>query len=148
MPTYSLHQVDAFTTRPLGGNPCAVVFDCVDLNDDTMLAIAREIMCKHPVSARDYLSEVSYLAPALEIPYFHHERWDGTGDPEGLKGKEIPFAARIFALADVWDALTSQRPYRQAWSKEKTLEDIREQSGKHFDPQIVDAFIALTKDQK
>jgi putative nucleotidyltransferase with HDIG domain len=106
------------------------------------------IMRKHPVYARDYLSEVSYLAPALDIPYFHHEKWDGTGYPEGLKGESIPFAARIFAVVDVWDALTSNRPYRQPWSKDKTLAYIREQRGKHFDPRIVDAFAELIQDQK
>lgn len=105
------------------------------------------IMRKHPVYAREYLSEVSYLAPALDIPYFHHERWDGTGYPEGLKGEEIPFAARIFAIVDVWDALTSRRPYLETWSKEKALLYIQEQAGKHFDPHIVDVFVELIRNQ-
>jgi putative nucleotidyltransferase with HDIG domain len=106
------------------------------------------IMRKHPVYARDYLSEVSYLAPALDIPYFHHEKWDGTGYPEGLKGESIPFSARVFAIVDVWDALTSNRPYRQPWSRDKTLAYIQEQRGKHFDPRIVDAFVELMQNQK
>ena len=103
------------------------------------------IMRKHPVYARDYLSEVSYLTPALDIPYFHHERWDGTGYPQGLKGEEIPLAARIFAVVDVWDALTSQRPYLATWPKEKALAHIQEQAGRHFDPRIVCAFTELIK---
>ena len=106
------------------------------------------IMRKHPVYAREYLSKVSYLAPALDIPYSHHEKWDGTGYPQGLKGEEIPLAARIFAVVDVWDALTSQRPYLETWSKEKALNYIQEQTGRQFDPRIVDAFIELIKDQK
>lgn len=104
-------------------------------------------MRKHPVYARDYLSEVSYLAPALEIPYFHHEKWDGTGYPEGLRGEQIPLAARIFAVVDVWDALTSQRPYREAWSRASALAHIQEQAGKHFDPRVVCVFMELIKDQ-
>ncbi len=106
------------------------------------------IMRKHPVYARDYLASVSYLAPALDIPYSHHERWDGTGYPQGLKGEEIPLAARIFAVVDVWDALTSQRPYLETWSKEKALAHIQEQAGKHFDPRIVEVFVELIKNQK
>jgi hypothetical protein len=102
-------------------------------------------MRKHPVYARDYLSEVSYLAPALEIPYCHHEKWDGTGYPEGLKGEDIPLAARIFAVVDVWDALTSRRPYRDTWTKEDALAYIQEQAGRQFDPRIVDAFTGLIK---
>jgi HD-GYP domain-containing protein (c-di-GMP phosphodiesterase class II) len=103
------------------------------------------IMRKHPVYARDYLFGVSYLAQALEIPYFHHERWDGTGYPQGLKGEAIPLAARIFAVVDVWDALTSQRPYLETWTKEEALAYIQEQSGRHFDPRIVEAFTVLIK---
>ncbi len=103
------------------------------------------IMRKHPTYARDYLSQVSYLAPALDIPYFHHERWDGTGYPKGLKGDEIPLAARVFAIVDVWDALTSQRPYLETWTREEALAYIQEQSGRHFDPKIVDAFVELIK---
>jgi HD-GYP domain-containing protein (c-di-GMP phosphodiesterase class II) len=87
------------------------------------------------------LSQIEYLTPALDIPYCHHEKWDGTGYPRGLAGEEIPLAARIFAVVDVWDALRSNRPYRAAWSDEKTRAYILENSGTHFDPNIVDVFI-------
>lgn len=97
----------------------------------------------HPQHAFDMLSSISFLRPALDIPYCHHEHWDGGGYPRGLKGEEIPLTARIFAIADVWDALTSDRPYRTAWSKEKTIEYIKENSGKYFDPQVVKAFLAM-----
>ncbi len=100
-----------------------------------------KIMHRHPEYAYRMLSAVEYLRPALEIPYCHHEKWDGTGYPRGLKGSEIPLAARIFAVVDIYDALTSERPYRKAWSKEKTLAYIREQSGKHFDPPVVEVFL-------
>jgi HD-GYP domain-containing protein (c-di-GMP phosphodiesterase class II) len=98
-------------------------------------------MRQHPTSAFEMLSPISYLRPALDIPYCHHEKWDGTGYPRGLRGEQIPLAARIFAVVDVWDALTSDRPYRSAWSKEKTLEYIKEQSGRHFDPNVVEVFL-------
>ncbi len=106
----------------------------------------REIMERHPVFAYKFLSPIEYLRPALDIPYCHHERWDGSGYPRGLKGKEIPLAARLFAVVDVWDALTSDRPYRKAWSKAKTLEYIRSQSGKYFDPKAVDLFLKVIND--
>jgi PAS domain S-box-containing protein len=101
------------------------------------------IMKKHPVYAYQMLYPISYLRPALDIPYCHHEKWDGTGYPRGLKGKEIPLTARIFAIVDVFDALTSNRPYRKAWSIEKTVEYIRENSGTHFDPEIVEKCLAI-----
>ncbi|GAB4467590.1 MAG: hypothetical protein Kow0070_30890 [Anaerolineales bacterium] len=101
------------------------------------------IMRRHPQFAYEMLAPIQFLRPALDIPYCHHEKWDGSGYPRGLKGEEIPLAARIFAVADVFDALTSDRPYRAAWSKEKTLEYIREQAGKHFDPQVVSVFLRL-----
>jgi putative two-component system response regulator len=101
------------------------------------------IMRRHPQIAYDMLHSVEYLHPALDIPYCHHEKWDGSGYPRGLKGEEIPLAARIFAVVDVWDALTSDRPYRAAWTKEQALAHIREQSGRHFDPQVVEAFFRL-----
>ena len=101
------------------------------------------VMRKHPQFVYDMLSSVEYLRPALDIPYGHHEKWDGTGYPRGLKGEQIPLAARLFAVADVWDALTSDRPYRPAWSKEEALIFIREQSGSHFDPQVVDLFFRV-----
>lgn len=100
-----------------------------------------EIMSKHPKYAFDMLSKIEYLYEALEIPYCHHEKWDGGGYPRGLKGEQIPLSARIFAVVDVYDALTSDRPYRKAWTWERTLEHIRELSGTHFDPQVVDVFL-------
>ena len=102
-----------------------------------------EIMRKHPVFAYEMLSPIKYLAPALDIPYCHHEKWDGTGYPRGLSGEQIPLAARIFAVADVWDALLSDRSYRKKWSKEESYAYILENSGTHFDPQIVEAFTTL-----
>jgi HD-GYP domain-containing protein (c-di-GMP phosphodiesterase class II) len=106
-----------------------------------------EIMRQHPQFACDMLSPIAYLKPALDIPYCHHEKWDGTGYPRGLKGEEIPLAARLFALADVYDALTSDRPYRAAWSKEKALEYIQEQAGTHFDPHLVPLFLSMVKQE-
>ena len=102
-----------------------------------------EIMQKHPVYAYQMLSRIEYLHPALDIPYCHHEKWDGSGYPQGLKGEEIPLPARIFAVVDTYDALTNHRPYRKAWPKEKALEYLHEQSGKHFDPRVVEVFLAL-----
>ncbi len=102
-----------------------------------------QVIRQHPQNAYNYLSSITFLRPALEIPYAHHERWDGSGYPRRLTQRQIPLAARIFSIVDVWDALTSDRPYRQAWSKEKALDYIREQSGKHFDPQVVIAFMEL-----
>jgi len=101
------------------------------------------IMRQHPVYAYEMLSPVRYLRPALDIPYCHHEKWDGSGSPRGLKGEQIPLAARIFAVVDVYDALTSDRPYRKAWSREEALEYIRQQAGRHFEPGIVSAFMGM-----
>ena len=103
------------------------------------------VMSMHPKLAFEMLQPIAYLRNALDIPYAHHEKWDGTGYPRGLKGEQIPLVARIFALADVWDALTSSRPYRKAWTKKKALTYIRQQSGKHFDPQIVEVFLKMIK---
>ncbi len=102
-----------------------------------------DIMQKHPVYSYELISRIGYLRPALDIPYSHHERWDGSGYPRGLKGEQIPLAARIFAVVDVWDALSSDRPYREGWDQSKVLEHIRLQSGSHFDPQVVDKFLEL-----
>ncbi|MEJ5202746.1 MAG: HD domain-containing phosphohydrolase, partial [Anaerolineales bacterium] len=96
----------------------------------------------------EMLLPIEYLHPALDIPYCHHEKWDGTGYPRGLKGEEIPLTARIFAIADVYEALTSDRPYRRRWSKEEAVEYIREQAGKHFDPKVVEAFLQLISQGK
>jgi HD-GYP domain-containing protein (c-di-GMP phosphodiesterase class II) len=100
-------------------------------------------MRKHPAFAYEMLSPIPYLRSSLDIPYSHHEKWDGSGYPQKLLGHEIPLAARIFAIVDVWDALSSDRPYRPAWSRERTLEYIREQTGKHFDPEIVAEFMEM-----
>ena len=97
----------------------------------------------HPFYAYEMIGSIEFLSPALDIPYYHHEKWDGTGYPRGLKGEAIPLATRIFAVADVYYALNSDRPYRKAWSEEKVLAYIREQSGKHFDPKVVEAFLKL-----
>lgn len=102
------------------------------------------IMRQHPAIAVNLLSPISYLAPALEIPHWHHERWDGTGYPDRLQGEQIPFSARLFAVVDVYDALTSDRPYRSAWSKAEALAYIESQSGQYFDPRIVLEFMKLT----
>jgi putative nucleotidyltransferase with HDIG domain len=98
-------------------------------------------MHKHPEFAYKMLMPISYLRPALDIPYCHHEKWDGTGYPRGLKGDQIPLAARIFSVVDVWDALRSDRPYRAGWKMEDILKYIKDQSGKHFDPRVVDVFL-------
>jgi len=101
------------------------------------------IMRRHPDIAVELLSPVSYLEPALEIPHWHHEKWDGSGYPDGLRQEDIPFAARLFAVADVYDALTSNRPYRAAWSKWEAVQYIEEQTGTHFDPRVVPEFLDL-----
>ena len=102
------------------------------------------IMRKHPTFAYELISPIQYLkAAAVDIPYCHHEKWDGTGYPRGLKGEQIPLVARIFAIVDVWDALTSDRPYRPAWSKKEAIEYIHSLAGTHFDPQVVEAFLKM-----
>jgi HD-GYP domain-containing protein (c-di-GMP phosphodiesterase class II) len=100
-------------------------------------------MHKHPKYAYDLLYPIAYLRPAVDIAYCHHEWWDGSGYPRGLKGEEIPLAARIFAIIDVWDALLSDRPYRRAWSHEKTMKYIKGLSNKQFDPIVVEAFCRM-----
>jgi putative nucleotidyltransferase with HDIG domain len=99
-------------------------------------------MRKHPVYAYELLSPIAYLTPALDIPYCHHEKWDGTGYPRGLQGEQIPLAARLFAVIDVWDALRSDRPYRKAWPEAQVLAHIRSLSGTHFDPKVVEVFLS------
>ena len=100
-----------------------------------------KIIRQHPVHAYDLLFPIALLHPAIDIPYCHHERWDGSGYPQGLKEEKIPLAARIFAVVDVWDALTSDRPYRRAWPEQKAINHLREQEGKHFDPAVVSVFM-------
>ena len=111
-----------------------------DLTDDDWKEIKR-----HPQIARDLLSNVKLLEDAQDIPYSHHENWDGSGYPQGLKGENIPLSARIFAVVDTYDAMTSQRPYRRAWAKSEALEYLIEQKGKKFDPHVVDLFIKQVK---
>lgn len=100
-------------------------------------------MRQHPTFSYEMLKPIKYLQQSLDIPYCHHEKWDGTGYPRGLRGEQIPLVARIFAIIDVWDAVTVNRPYRKAWTKQKALKHIREQSGKHFEPRVVKAFLKL-----
>jgi PAS domain S-box-containing protein len=113
-----------------------------------LTADEREIVQKHPDTAFDLLKRISHLEKALEIPYCHHEKWDGTGYPRGLKGEEIPLAARIFAVVDVWDALSFDRPYREAWPQDKVLRYLSDESGKHFDPAVVIIFLQLCEQGK
>ena len=101
------------------------------------------IMRYHPVYARTLLQEINYLVPAMDIPYSHHERWNGAGYPRGLSGEEIPLTARIFAVIDVYDALLSNRPYRPAWAEEDVIKYLIDQKGVQFDPHVVDEFLAL-----
>jgi response regulator RpfG family c-di-GMP phosphodiesterase len=102
-----------------------------------------EIMRQHPDKAFQLLAPIAYLKPALDIPYCHHEKWDGSGYPRGLAGEVIPLGGRIFAIVDVWDALSSDRPYRLAWPPEKIIDYLKEEAGKHFDPRLVEAFLEI-----
>ncbi len=103
----------------------------------------RKIIEKHPLYAYEMLLPISYLRPALDIPLYHHEKWDGSGYPHGLKGNQIPLAARVFAIIDVWDALNSDRPYRKAWSEDEISAYLRSNTGSHFDPEVAEAFFQL-----
>jgi PAS domain S-box-containing protein/putative nucleotidyltransferase with HDIG domain len=107
-----------------------------------------QVMRQHPSYAYQWLSAIPFLHPALSIPYAHHERWDGSGYPRGLSGDQIPLAARIFAVVDVWDALRSVRPYRMPWPEDRVLDHIESLSGSHFDPQVVVVFLALAREQR
>jgi PAS domain S-box-containing protein/putative nucleotidyltransferase with HDIG domain len=120
------------------GVPDQVLLKSSSLTEDEWLS-----MKKHPILAYEMLSPIRYLRLALDIPYYHHEKWDGTGYPHSLKGTQIPLVARIFAVVDVWDALKSDRPYRSAWREEDVYEYIRSASGTHFDPQVVEVFMRL-----
>ncbi len=121
--------------------------DRILLKPDILTADEWEIMRQHPTYAYEMLNPILYLKPALDIPHFHHEKWDGTGYPDKRKGADIPFSARIFAVVDAWDAVTSIRPYRSPWSKEKAIEYIKSESGKHFDPQVVETFLRLISNE-
>jgi len=120
------------------GIPDAVLLKPGKLTDDEWVT-----MKQHPRYAVDLLSPIKFLRPALDIPEYHHEKWDGNGYPLGLRGEAIPRAARAFAVVDVYDALTSDRPYRAAWSRERALEHIQSGAGTHFDPQVVEVFVQL-----
>ena len=115
--------------------------DSILFKQGPLTAEETQIMKQHPTFARQLLSPITYLHPGLDIPYCHHEQWDGSGYPQGLKGKEIPLYARIFTVVDVWDALRSDRPYRKSWGEEKVKVHIQRAAGHSFDPEIVDAFI-------
>ncbi|HET9905030.1 MAG TPA: HD domain-containing phosphohydrolase [Anaerolineales bacterium] len=104
----------------------------------------RKLIQKHPIYAYEMLSPIEFLRPALDIPYCHHEKWDGSGYPRGLRGEEIPFSARIFPVIDVWDALTSDRPYRKGMPQNVVFHHIQADSGKHFDPRVVNAFMEMS----
>ena len=118
--------------------PDGILLKPSQLTDDE-----RKLIQKHPVYAYEMLSPIEFLRPAIDIPYCHHEKWDGTGYPRGLSGEEIPFAARIFPVIDVWDALISDRPYRRGLPHDVVLEHIQADSGKHFDPRVVNAFMEM-----
>lgn len=106
----------------------------------------RALIEQHPNIARSILQDVEILREALDIPYAHHERWDGKGYPRGLRAEQIPLAARLFAVIDVYDSLAHDQPYRLAWGNEEILEHMRENAGKHFDPTMVEPFLALVQE--
>ena len=122
--------------------------DGILLKPGTLTPEERQLMEKHPQYAYDLLQPITYLHQALDIPYGHHEKWDGTGYPQRLKDEQIPLAARLFAIVDVWDALRSDRPYRQAWAEEETCAYLRSQAGRHFDPRLVEVFLEEVKRKK
>ena len=117
--------------------------DSILLKPGRLTSEEYDLMKRHPEYALEMLKPIEFLAPALAIPYSHHERWDGNGYPEGLAGHDIPLSARIFAVVDVYDALTSDRPYRAAWSHQDAIDHICLESGKHFDPEVVQAFVQI-----
>ena len=117
--------------------------DRILLKTDNLTPTEWRVMRRHPQDAHDMLAPIAFLRPALDIPYCHHEKWDGSGYPRGLRGPEIPLAARLFAVVDVWDALRSDRPYRPCWPEAKVLDHIRSLSGTHFDPHVVSVFLDL-----
>jgi PAS domain S-box-containing protein/putative nucleotidyltransferase with HDIG domain len=108
----------------------------------------RKVVEQHPIYSYELLSQIPFLEKALEIPYCHHERWDGSGYPRGLKGEEIPLAARIFSIIDVWDAVQSDRPYNRPWPKEKAIQYLKDETGKYFDPECVSIFLELVEQGK
>lgn len=121
--------------------------DSILLKPEKLTEEEWKIMKLHPVYAYEMLHKIDYMKSAIDIPHYHHEKWDGTGYPKGLKGEEIPISARIFAVVDVWDALTSDRPYRSAWTMEKALRYIHSGAGTHFDPAVVNIFLGIMKSE-
>lgn len=117
--------------------------DGILLKPSSLTQAERELMMQHPSLAYEMLSPIEFLRPALDIPYCHHEKWDGSGYPRNLRGADIPFAARIFTVVDVWDALTSDRPYRGPMNSAEVREHIQQGAGSHFDPQVVQAFLEM-----
>lgn len=117
--------------------------DAILLKKGELTDAERAIIRQHPIYAYDMLKPIKFLEPAIDIPHYHHEKWDGSGYPCGLKGMAIPFAARVFAVVDVWDALISDRPYRKALAADKVFDHIQADSGKHFDPHVVRAFLQM-----
>jgi putative nucleotidyltransferase with HDIG domain len=118
--------------------PDSVLYKTGPLNPEEWV-----IMRRHPTEGYRVLSGIEYLRPALDVVYNHHEKWDGSGYPRGLKGEEIPLSARIFAVVDVWDALTNNRPYRLAWPVAEARAYMKEQAGKYFDPRVTDMFLQI-----
>ncbi|MEW5868666.1 MAG: HD domain-containing phosphohydrolase [Chloroflexota bacterium] len=124
------------------GIPDGILLKPGKLSDEEWL-----VMRKHPEYAYRLLSVVPFLRPALDIPYYHHERWDGSGYPLGLKGTEIPLAARIFAVVDVWESLCHDRPYHRAWDEQEILAYLRKYAGSYFDPQVVETFVRVRQEE-
>jgi PAS domain S-box-containing protein len=122
--------------------PDAILFKPTKLDESEW-----DLIRQHPQAAADLLSPVHYLRDAIELPLCHHEHWDGSGYPRQLKGEQVPLAARIFAIVDVWDSLQSERPFRKAWPEEQVLDYIRQQAGVQFDPQIVESFLHMLAEQ-
>jgi HD-GYP domain-containing protein (c-di-GMP phosphodiesterase class II) len=120
--------------------------DSILLKTGDLTQAEEKIVRQHPIRGKEFMEQIEFLRPAIHVPYSHHERWDGSGYPQGLKGKDIPLAARIFAVVDVWDAITSDRPYRKAMGATEALEIILEGKGTQFDPEVVDAFLKLLSD--
>lgn len=120
------------------GVPDSILFKDGELTEEEW-----EVMKRHPKLGRSFLQAITFLKPAADIPYCHHEKWDGSGYPRGIKGEDIPLSARMFAVVDCWDALASDRPYRPAWPKEKIREHIQSLAGVHFDPKTVEKFLSM-----
>jgi HD-GYP domain-containing protein (c-di-GMP phosphodiesterase class II) len=118
------------------GIPDQILLKPGPLNDEEW-----KVMRTHPELAYKLIAPISFLRPAIDIPYCHHEKWDGSGYPRRLKGEDIPLSARLFAIIDVWDALSSDRPYRKAWDEKRVYEHLLSQSGSHFDPAILKVFL-------